>query len=378
MELKEKKKLLVFHPIIAPYRIDLFNTLSQNYDMKFCMFHRNMIDQKFDYSKISSQFLFTPIILDEFYKLPLLKIRKHIISTIKEFNPDIVLVPECGYVSIIVTLYKKLFNKHYKVISIIDDSYDMLTNNNQFSIKHEWAEKILIPLFDNIINVEPRVVSFFQKKYKKGIFFPIIQDEQKIRSIYNQVLPISEKYIDQYQLKDKKVILFVGRLVNVKNIDFAIKSFTKATIKDSYLVIVGSGSEENKLKQLASNNKNIIFTGRLEGEALYAWYNIAEIFILPSKLEPFGAVTNEALMGGCFSLISNKAGSSCLIEEGVNGYTFDPYNENDFINILQKSINETPLRKYPLHLRENKMQLKYSQYINELTLNFKKILTFTY
>lgn len=366
MELKEKKKLLVFHPIIAPYRIDLFNTLSQNYDMKFCMFHRNMIDQKFDYSKISSQFLFTPIILDEFYKLPLLKIRKHIISTIKEFNPDIVLVPECGYVSIIVTLYKKLFNKHYKVISIIDDSYDMLTNNNQFSKKHEWAEKVLIPLFDNIINVEPRVVSFFQKKYKKGIYFPIIQDERKIRSIYNRVLTISEKYIDQYQLKDKKVILFVGRLVNVKNIDFAIKSFTKAAIKDTYLVIVGSGSEENKLKQLAANNKNIIFTGRLEGEDLYAWYNIAEIFILPSKLEPFGAVTNEALMGGCFSLISNKAGSSCLIEEGVNGYTFDPYNKEEFVSKLQDSISKISLRQYPIKLRENRMLYNFNECINRL------------
>lgn len=367
-----KKKLLVFHPIIAPYRIDLFNTLSKSYEMKFCMFHRNMIDQKFDYNKISEQFMFTPVILDKFYNLPFLKIRKHIISTIKEFNPDIILVPECGYVTIIVTLYKKLFNKQYKVISIIDDSYDMLINNNQFSKKHEWSEKILIPLLDNIINVEPRVVSFFQKKYKKGIYFPIIQDEQKIRNIYKEVLPISEKYINQYQLKGKKVLLFVGRLVNVKNIDFAINSFIQASLKDTCLVIIGNGTEENRLKQLASNNENIIFTGRLEGEALYAWYNIAEIFILPSRLEPFGAVTNEALIGGCFSLISNKAGSSCLIEEGSNGYTFNPYNEKEFINILQKSINEAPLRKYPLQLRENKMQFKYIQYINELILNLNK------
>lgn len=366
MELKEKKKLLVFHPIIAPYRIDLFNILSQNYDMKFCMFHRNMIDQKFDYSKISSQFLFTPIILDEFYKLPLLKIRKHIISTIKEFNPDIVLVPECGYVSIIVTLYKKLFNKHYKVISIIDDSYDMLTNNNQFSIKHEWAEKILIPLFDNIINVEPRVVSFFQKKYKKGIFFPIIQDEQKIRSIYNRVLPISEKYIDQYQLKDKKVILFVGRLVKLKNVHTLIEVFTEINLPNTNLVIVGTGEEEENLKRLAANNSNIIFTGRLEGEELYAWYNIAEIFVLPSIQEAFGAVTNEALIGGCFSLVSQKAGSNCLIEEGVNGYTFDPYSKKEIASKLQNSISKISLRKYPIKLREDRMLCSFQEAILKL------------
>ena len=360
------QKLLVFHPIIAPYRIDLFNTLSKNYNMKFCMFHRNMIDQKFNYSKISSQFLFTPIILDKFYKLPLLKIRKHIISTIKEFNPDIVLVPECGYVSIIVTLYKKLFNKHYRIISIIDDSYDMLTNNNQFSKKHEWAEKVLIPLFDNIINVEPRVVSFFQKKYKKGIYFPIIQDERKIRSIYNRVLPISEKYIDQYQLKERKVILFVGRLVELKNVHTLIEVFTEINLPNTNLVIVGNGEEEENLKRLAANNSNIIFTGRLEGEELYAWYNIAEIFVLPSTQEAFGAVTNEALIGGCFSLVSQKAGSNCLIEEGINGYTFDPYSKKEIASKLQDSISEISLRQYPVKLRENRMLYDFNECINRL------------
>lgn len=369
MALNQKKRLLVFHPIIAPYRIDLFNTLSQNYEMKLCMFHRNMIDQKFDYSKISEQFLFTPIILDEFYNLPFLKIRKHIISTINEFKPDIVLVSECGYVSIIATLYKKLFNKPYQVISIIDDSYDMLTNNNQFSKKHEWAEKVFIPLFDNIINVEPRVVSFFQKKYKKGIYFPIIQNEQKIRSIYKQVLPISRKYINQYQLKDKKVILFVGRLVELKNIHTLIQVFKKLNLPDTNLVIVGNGDEESKLKKMASDNPNIIFTGRLEGETLYAWYNIAEIFILPSTQEAFGAVTNEALIGGCFTLVSQKAGSNCLIEEGINGYTFDPYNKQEIATKLQKSIEQVSIREYPLQLRQDKMTYSFNEAMMNLIKN---------
>ena len=68
-----KKKLLVFHPVIAPYRIDLFNHLSVIYDMKLFTFHRNLIDQKFDYEKLSESFLFTPKVLDEFYNIPFLK-----------------------------------------------------------------------------------------------------------------------------------------------------------------------------------------------------------------------------------------------------------------------------------------------------------------
>lgn len=361
-----KKKLLVFHPIIAPYRIDFFNYLSKSYDMKLYMFHHNLIDQKFDYEKLSQAFLFEPIVLDQFYKIPFLKIRKHIFSTLQTCNPDIVLVSECGYASIATVIYKKLFHKNYKIVSVIDDSYDMLTNNNQFSKKHEWGEKVLIPLFDNIINVEPNVVSFFQKKYKKGIYFPIIQDETRVRQLYEQALPISEKYIKQYQLKEKKVLLFVGRLVALKNMDFVIRVFNKLNLHNTVLVIVGSGEEEKKLKQIANNNANIIFVGRLEGEELYAWYNIAELFVLPSTQEAFGAVTNEALIGGCTCLVSQKAGSNCLIKKGENGYIFNPTNEKEFENILQRSIGEITLRNYPLQLRKNKMLHTFNEYFKHL------------
>lgn len=366
MESENKKKLLIFHPIIAPYRIDFFNHLSQYYNVKFCMFHRNMIDQKFDYDKISQLFEFTPIILDQFYKLPFFQIRKHIISTIQKFNPDIVLVPECGYTSIIVFFYKVLSKKKYKIISMIDDSYDMIINNNQFSKKHKWGEKILIPVFNNVISVDPNVTAFFQKKYKKGLFFPIIQDEKRIKKLYEQALPISQKYINQYNLNNKKVILFVGRLVDIKNVNFVINAFNKLAPQNTCFVIVGSGDTEKKLKILTQNNPNIIFTGRLEGKLLYAWYNIAELFILPSIQEPFGAVTNEALIGGCFSLISNKAGSSCLIKNGINGYTFNPYNEQEFIKLLYNSLKKVPLRTYPLTLRPSKELNIFAEQINIL------------
>lgn len=361
-----KKKLLVFHPVIAPYRIDLFNNLSVIYDMKLFMFHRNLIDQKFDYEKLSKSFLFTPQILDDFYNIPFIKIRKGIFRILKQINPDIVLVSECGYVSLAVLLYKKLFRKDFKVISIIDDSYDMITNNNQFSKRHEWAERILIPFFDDIINVEPKVRDFFQKKYGKGIFFPIIGDEKRMRNNYKNVLSISEKYIEQYSLQDKKILLFVGRLVLLKNIELVIETMNKLNLQDVSFVIVGGGDNEKNLKNLANGNPNIIFTGRLEGDPLFAWYNIADCFVLPSIQEAFGAVTNEALVGGCLSLISQKAGSNCLIIEGVNGFIFNPQNAKDFEEKLCKCINIIHQRTYPLHLRENKMPHNFEYYFNQL------------
>lgn len=371
MKVTKKKKLVVFHPALAPYRVDFFNALSNFYDMDFYMFKRNLSSQKFK-ENITKQLLFSPQILDKYHNLLFFRLRKGIISAIKKSNPDVVLVSECGIETIIVIIYKLLFKKKYKIISIIDDSYDMLNNNNQISLKHTYAEKFVIPCCNNIINVEPKVVEHFKKKYNKGIFFPIIRDENKLRDVYNKVLPISKEYINIYNLQDKKILLFVGRLVKVKNVSFAINVINKLKKDNLCLVIVGEGDYENELKLQAHENPNIIFTGRLEGNALYAWYNIADFFILPSTLEPFGAVTNEALAAGCFCFISEKAGSNCLIKNGLNGFVFNPDDENHFINLLKESLSNVMLRSDPLHLKKSKMFYDFSILIHDLISKIEK------
>ena len=48
----DKVKMLVFHPVIAPYRIDFFNELYSQLGAEVCLFYRNLSSQKFDYEKI--------------------------------------------------------------------------------------------------------------------------------------------------------------------------------------------------------------------------------------------------------------------------------------------------------------------------------------
>lgn len=131
-----------------------------------------------------------------------------------------------------------------------------------------------------------------------------------------RVLPISQNYVSEYHLEGKKVLLFVGRLVALKNVKFALRAFIKANLDNTIFVIVGDGPEKEKLEKIAAGNPAVIFTGRLEGDELYAWYNVGQVFTLPSYKEPFGAVTNEALVAGCKVLISKDAGSNCLVKDG--------------------------------------------------------------
>lgn len=360
-----KKKLLVFHPVIAPYRIDLFNALARLYNIQVCLFWRNLKDQTFDYAKIEKQFDYKPtyIVKEE---IGLLKWMKAIWNKLDTSRPDIVLGAEFGIPTILIILHKIITRSHYKIIIINDDSYDMLVNNNPFTKRHARAVKAMMPFVDDVINVEPKVAAYNQKKYQKGIYFPIICDDMIAQKRLECVLPISQNYVSKYLLEGKKVLLFVGRLVALKNVEFALRAFIKANLENIVFVIVGDGPEKEKLEKIAADNPAVIFTGRLEGDELYAWYNVGQVFTLPSYQEPFGAVTNEALVAGCKVLISKDAGSNCLVKDGENGYIIDPHHEKSFIEKLKLAFYNIKPLEMPLVVKENMMISSFDENIKTL------------
>ncbi len=336
--MQKMKKLLIFHPIIAPYRIDFFNCLSKVFDTEICLYQDNLLTQKFDYSQIEKQLEFKPTYLKKI-RFGHRTLSLEFWSKIRNVCPDIVLTTEFGVPTVMVLLYKFFLRKQFKIIAFCDDSYDMLSNTNDIGIMHSWARKI-IPLFlDDLILVEPRAVQWYQKHFNKGFYFPIIRREDKLQAIYKKVQKKAEKTKLAYHLDGKFIFLFVGRLVDIKNVDMLICSFKELDTSESSLVIVGDGAMRNNLEKLSvDSHSDVIFTGRLEGEDLYQWYTIADCFVLPSYLEPFGAVTNEALIAGCWCLISKNAGSQCLIKAGINGYTFDPKNQDDLTEKMRHTL----------------------------------------
>lgn len=98
--------------------------------------------------------------------------------------------------------------------------------------------------------------------------------------------------------------LYVGRLTDVKNLEFLVRAFTKWSWLP--LTIVGKGENEAKLKSIAG--PNISFTGFIENDNLAKIYEEHDVFILPSKYEQWGLVVEEALYRGLPVLISEKVG----------------------------------------------------------------------
>ena len=362
-----KKKLLIFHPTIAPYRIDFFNSLSEAFDTEVYFDFRYLVFES--YEKIESQLNFVPHYLKKLIKIGNRIIYSGYWKALFKEKANVVMTAEFGVSTLIALIYRWLFARRMKIIVMCDDSFDMVENKHEFTPLHRWGRKLLAQRVDEIILLDSRVVEWYQKEYSKGVFFPIMNDDVRQRKVYESLLSQSAKLSTMYELNDKKVFLYVGRLVGLKNIDTIIKAFAQLNSDGNVLIIIGSGEKELELRQLASESRgNIKFLGRQEGAALYAWYNVADVFVLASLQEAFGAVTTEALLAGCRCLISTAAGSSCLIEKDLNGNVFSPLDLNQLAVLMREEtllVKERQQGKYD-NLREYLMPISYKEAFDKL------------
>ena len=136
--------------------------------------------------------------------------------------------------------------------------------------------------------------------------------------------------------------LYVGQLLERKGLKTTIEAFSKIKKNNWVLNIVGTGSEEEQLKQLVEKldlTNKINFLGYKQKDEVIKYYSKADVFLMPSYLEVWGLVLNEALASGLFCLASKYAGSTFdLIKEGENGLIIDPLDINDMVLKIDKTL----------------------------------------
>lgn len=165
-----------------------------------------------------------------------------------------------------------------------------------------------------------------------------------------QVMELQKKF----NLTDHKVVLFVGRLEEVKGLDVLLHSMVIVadTIK-SILFIIGEGSEKESLRSLASklNLKNIVFLDYVSNDSLYLYYSIADVFVLPSVTtkrgkETWGLVINEAMNQGCPIIATDAVGAAVggLLANGIDGFIVPERNSYALAEAILKILNDNRLR----------------------------------
>lgn len=170
---------------------------------------------------------------------------------------------------------------------------------------------------------------------------------------YKDFDKVSKKlFKEEYKLKDEKLMMYVGRLVKEKNVDFLIKILPPVLKKcpETKLVIVGSGYMEKELKRQIRNKNlqdKVILTGRISDELLSSSYKAIDLFILPSSVELQGLVVLEAMASGKPVMVAKASTSAAyeLVEEGKNGYTFSLAKKKEAADKIARIFKDSSLRK---------------------------------
>ena len=238
-------------------------------------------------------------------------------ALLEQYRPEVVMVQEFSLICIQLLHYRKRFG--YRLLSICDDSIDMIEGND-FSLTHRMARKMIPSKVDDVIVHSPETLRWYGEHFGKGMMMPIIPDEKRFRDELVKARERSEALRETLGPSGTRLIVFVGRVVGLKNIPLLLEAFSALGRDDVRLVIIGDGDKMDMVRKTAG--RNVSFTGPVGGKELYAWYNLADILVLPSYREAFGAVVGEALISGCLAVVSDKVGSSSLIREGENGYLF--------------------------------------------------------
>ncbi len=203
--------------------------------------------------------------------------------------------------------------------------------------------------------------------------------QQKMQQIWSKkpIFQLStgidlNKYFHDSTPKNKKEIIYVGRLIKSKRVTDALK--TIANVKDAFpkmaLTIIGSGPEERNLKKesLSLNIREIVrFLGQKSPNKISKYLSKADLFIFPSSREGFPNAVLEAMASGLPVLAARISVMPELVRNNINGLLHAPGNIDELTANLKTILQNDDLRtSMGLKSREFAQKYGWEKTITEL------------
>lgn len=177
-------------------------------------------------------------------------------------------------------------------------------------------------------------------------------DEKKSETVYTTLF---KKFPE---LKERKILLFVGRIVKEKNLPFLFDVLEKVqkSQPDTVLLFVGGGPFLNELKESAKSRgleKSVFFTGYIDGNDLIYFYKLASVFTFPSKTETQGLVTVEAMLSALPVVAIGEMGTVDVMQGDNGGFMV----KDDVEEFSQKTLEL--LQNESLHKKKSDQALEW-------------------
>lgn len=253
-----------------------------------------------------------------------------------------------GFLIFLVSLLVKV---SYTVTLAGSDVY-IANKNSLFSIMARLAAENS----SAILSDSPQYLKELQKTgatIKERYIIPYPVDTSKINIKRRDLISLRRELLIK---SDTVVILAVGRLVQKKGFKYLIQAthLVLKRQKNVLLIIVGDGDLRDQLKSLAKKLKileYVKFVGNVGRNKIFCYYNLADIFIMPSIVDSQGNIDDrpvallEAIACGKPVIATNFPGNALSIKDQISGLLISQKNVNAMSNAIIQLIESDELRK---------------------------------
>ena len=286
----------------------------------------------------NSKNLFSNIIKYSFFTIGIFRL----IMKIKSYdllNPHGVM--PSGFVSVLI---KRFFNIPV-AIHIHGGDLNLYKSSNMIYKKiydHTISNSDIVIVNSN--NIKRKLLELTNITPKKlAVISPGIDYKKFYRMDFGKI----EEHKKAYGIHDDKtVLLFAGNAIKRKGLDILVKALNLLTTEELekiFLIICSEGPEINTIRtnldDVIGIKDSVAFLKKVDQPALNILYNIATVFIFPSREEPLGLVGLESIACGTPVIGSNIGGIPEYINEN-NGLLFDPNEPKELANIVSTILSD--------------------------------------
>lgn len=352
------KKVLLIHNIFwSHYKATVFSELARIFKGKYEFLVLQIALTEKTRKKLGNvdysihQYPYKILFEKTYQETSLLQRCKKLAQELKNYDPDVVILPGYNDPSYIFTMILVKL-KGIRLMSTADST---LYDRPRKWYKEKFKQLVL-KLPDKFFCYGIR-----SREYLQILGVPDNKIHLRVQATDNNL--IRQKYLDAKKSNSTivKVVsnynfIFVGRLIKSKKVDTLLEAYahclrTESKTQNWSILILGDGEEKENLEKLSEMlgiQDKISFIGSVNWDEVPNYYALADVFIFPSESETWGLVINEAMLCELPILVSDKCGAAPdLIENGKNGYTFDP-NDSDLLPqlMLKFIIEEVDKEKF--------------------------------
>ena len=266
------------------------------------------------------------------------------IKAVEDFKPDVIHVHHIAILDWVAYFIKSVYNINFVVTIHGSDLHNMGLDRRYYSLTADALEQATFLLSNSKYTKDWLIKMFGEhiKKYKSRI----IPGGIFLADFETRNLP--EIVDKKYNLKRKKVVLFTGRLMKEKGVEYLVRAAKQIRAQ---IFIIGDGDDRANLEKIARELKlkNIHFIGYLgkdRRDEFHDFYRRADVFVAPGIWdEPLGLVILEAMICRTPVVVTRKGGVTLSVKDGHNGFFIRPRNSVDLAEKVNKLLRSKRLRR---------------------------------